>query len=180
MRTTFSALIVLAALGVGVFTSRTARAGQAGAGGNDARLARLEDREAIRVLFAEYGRTLDARDFAAFAQLFARDGEFVGGAGASAKGRDEVGALLARLLQTNFPDSRGKNFHLYFNETIDVKGNEATAISKGGFVMASSGNRPEMLQLATYYDQLVREDGRWKFKRREVRGDIPVPRNGTP
>ena len=42
--------------------------------------------------------------------------------------------------------------------------------------MASGSNKPEMLLLATYHDQFVREDGRWKFKRREVHGDIPVPR----
>ena len=153
-----------------------AEAGQRPARSVEARLQTLEDREAIRALFIEYGRTLDSRDFAAFAQLFAKDGEFVGGGGASAKGRDEVGALLGRLLQTNYPDSRGKNFHLFFGEAIEVNGDQATAVSKGGFVMASSANKPEMLLLATYRDQFVREDGRWKFKRREVQGDIPVPR----
>src|SRR4029079_3362223 len=141
-----------------------------------ARLQARDAREDIRQLWADYGRTLDNRDFTAFAQLFARDGEFVGGGGASARGRDAVGALLGRLLQTNYPDSRGKNFHLFFGEAIEVNGDRATAVSKGGFVMASSANKPEMLLLATYRDEFVREDGRWKFKRREVQGDIPVPR----
>ena len=171
MRATFVAFFFAAVSAIAL-----AGAGQSPAGDVGARLQKLEDREAIRALFIEYGRTLDSRDFAAFAQLFAKDGEFVGGAGASAKGRDAVGALLGRLLQTNYPDSRGKNFHLFFGEKIEVNGNEATAVSKGGFVMASSANKPEMLLLATYRDQFVREDGRWKFKRREVQGDIPVPR----
>ena len=175
MRATFVTFFAAAATSV-IALSGVAGAGQSPAGDVGARLQRLEDREAIRALFIEYGRTLDSRDFTAFAQLFARDGEFVGGAGASAKGRDAVGALLGRLLQTNYPDSRGKNFHLFFGEAIEVNGNEATAVSKGGFVMASSANKPEMLLLATYRDQFVREDGRWKFKRREVQGDIPVPR----
>ena len=120
---------------------------------------------------------LDARDFAAFGQLFARDGEFVAGAGTIARGPSAVGALLEKLIGTNFPDSKGRNFHLYFNETIDVQGDRATGISKGGFVMASeANNRVEFLQLATYVDELVREDGRWKFKKREIQGNIPVPR----
>jgi hypothetical protein len=34
--------------------------------------------------------------------------------------------------------------------------------------------------MATYKDDFVREDGQWKFKRREVIGDIPVPRSATP
>jgi len=151
---------------------------QNGRGGDlAARIQASEDREAIRALWAAYGRTLDARDFAAFGQLFARDGEFVAGAGTIARGPSAVGALLEKLIGTNFPDSKGRNFHLYFNETIDVQGDRATGISKGGFVMANeANNRVEFLQLATYVDELVREDGRWKFKKREIQGNIPVPR----
>ena len=141
------------------------------------RLQAVEDREAIRALFVEYGRTLDNRDFTAFSKLFAKDSEFAGGGGATAKGPEAIGALLQRLITTNYPDSRGKNFHLFFGESIQVDGNTATAVSKGGFVMANDANKPEMLLLATYHDEFVREDGRWKFKRREIHGDIPVPRN---
>lgn len=169
--------LVAAALAVGTLPGRSVHAGQAAAAGDsNARLQALEDREAIRALFAEYGRTLDARDFAAFARLFAKDAEFVGGAGAPAKGPDAIGALLARTIQANYPDSKGRNLHLFANETIDVTGNEATAISKGAFVGANAANQPEWFQLATYRDRLVREDGRWKFKRREIHGDLPVPR----
>ena len=175
MRAT-SITLIAAALAASSFAPVAAQAGRSGASDVNARLQKIEDREAIRSLFVDYGRTLDARDFKAFAQLFAKDGEFVGGAGASAKGRDEVGALLDRLINTNYPNSKGKNVHLFFGENIVVNGDEATCTSKGGFVMASGTNRPEMLQLATYHDQFVRENGTWKFKRREVRGDIPVPR----
>jgi uncharacterized protein (TIGR02246 family) len=142
-----------------------------------ARVQALEDREAIRTLWAEYGRTLDARDFAAFAQLFARDAEFVGGPGSPAKGREAIGAFLEKAIGTNYPNSKGRNFHLYFNESIDLHGDAGTGVSKGGFVMAAGDNsKADFLLLATYRDQFVREDGRWKFKRREVVGDIPVPR----
>jgi len=142
-----------------------------------ARVRALEDREAIRTLWAEYGRTLDARDFAAFSQLFARDAEFVGGPGSPAKGPAAIGAFLEKAIGTNYPNSKGRNFHLYFNESIDLHGDEGTGVSKGGFVMAAGDNtKADFLLLATYRDQFVREDGRWKFKRREIIGDIPVPR----
>jgi hypothetical protein len=50
-------------------------------------------------------------------------------------------------------------------------------VSKGGYVMATADNtKADFLLLATYRDEFVREDGRWKFKRREVVGEIPVPR----
>jgi len=155
---------------------RTAAQTNSGQGNVGARLEALEAREAIRQLWADYGRTLDNRDFKAFAQLFARDGEFVGGPGATAKGRDAVGALLEKLLTTNFPNSRGRNMHFYMNESIDVRGGEASAVTRGGFLVANAGNRPEISIMATYKDDFVREDGQWKFRRREVIGDIPVPR----
>ena len=145
-----------------------------------ARLEALEAREAIRQLWADYGRTLDNRDFKAFAQLFARDGEFVGGPGATVKGRDAVGALLEKLLTTNFPNSRGRNMHFYMNESIDVRGGEASAVTRGGFLVANASNRPEISIMATYKDDFVREDGQWKFRRREEIGDIPVPRGAAP
>jgi uncharacterized protein (TIGR02246 family) len=160
-----------------------AGAGRAGAASKEAslgaRVQALEDREAIRALMSEYGRTLDARDFSAFARLFAKDGEFLGGDGITARGSEAVGALLDKTINKNFPDSRGTNFHLFSNETIDVAGDHATAVSKGTFVMADSRNRPEALMLATYRDEFVREDGDWKFKRREVAGAIPVPRTSS-
>jgi uncharacterized protein (TIGR02246 family) len=155
--------------------SLVAQAPQAG-GDMAARVRALEDREAIRTLWAEYGRTLDARDFTAFSQLFARDAEFVGG-GPPAKGPAAIGAFLEKAIGTNYPNSKGRNFHLYFNESIEISGDEGTGISKGGFVMASPDNsKADFLLLATYRDQFVREDGKWKFKRREIVGDIPVPR----
>ena len=50
-------------------------------------------------------------------------------------------------------------------------------MSKGGFVMASADNgKADFLLLATYRDELIKEDGKWKFLRREISGDIPVPR----
>ncbi len=171
-------LATFAALVVSVVASgrMSAQAGR-GADAVSVRLDALEGREAIRALWAEYGRTLDARDFRAFSQLFARDAEFVGGPGSPAKGPAAIGAFLEKAIGTNYPDSKGLNFHLYFNETIDMQGDHASAISKGGYVMAAADNtKADFLLLATYHDEFVREDGRWKFKRRQVVGEIPVPR----
>jgi hypothetical protein len=143
-----------------------------------ARVEALEAQEAIRQLWADYGRTLDARDFAAFSTLWAREATYGGTPAApGAKGPAAIGAFLEKAIGTNYPNSKGRNFHLYFNESIEVRGDEGTGVSKGGFVMANAeNNKADFLLLATYRDQFVREDGRWKFKRREIIGDIPVPR----
>lgn len=141
-----------------------------------ARLEAMEAREAIRALWAEYGRTLDARDFVGFSKLFARNAEFGSGPGA-AKGPAAIGAFLEKAIGTNYPDSKGRNFHLYFNESIEVHGDRATAVSKGGYVMATPDNtKADFLLLAEYRDELVKEDGQWKFLKRVIVGQIPVPR----
>src|SRR5262245_17232800 len=179
MRNALIGLACVAAILCGPAVKQPAAQANKGAADVTARLEALEAREAIRQLWADYGRTLDDRDFKAFAMLFARDGEFVGGPGATAKGRDAVGALLEKLLTTNFPNSRGRNMHFYVNESIDVRGNEASAVTRGGFLVANASNRPELSLMATYRDEFVREDGHWRFKRREVIGDIPVPRSAA-
>ena len=82
--------------------------------------------------------------------------------------------MLESLLKTNAAPEPGRDFHLFSNETIDIRGDTATALSKGAFVVRGQNNRLETSILANYHDQFVREDGRWKFKRRQI-GDNPSP-----
>lgn len=168
MRSSVSVFLVIVAL-------TAVAAGQKSGPANavERRLQLLEDKEAIHALMMNYGRTLDSRDFAGFAQLFARDAEFVSGPGGPAKGPEAIRALLEGLLKQNAAPVPGRDFHLFFNETIEVTGDTATALSKGGFMVRSQNNRLEMSILANYHDQFVREDGRWKFKRRQI-GDGPA------
>src|SRR5262249_25062315 len=67
----------------------------------EARLRALEDKDAIHALMMNYGRTLDARDFAGFELIWARESEFVGGPGGTAKGPAATRALLESLLKAN-------------------------------------------------------------------------------
>lgn len=139
-----------------------------------AALDELQARDEIRALFATYGRTLDERDFEAFGRLFARDGEFIGGNG-SAQGPEQVAAMLKQSITRGSTEPTGPNLHVFSNETIDVRGERATAVSRGGFLAQNENGRPAALIYATYRDELVREDGAWKFRRREVISDIPGP-----
>jgi hypothetical protein len=137
-------------------------------------VATLEARDQIRDLFANYGRTLDSRDFKAFGALYARESEYAGGGGAAAHGPAEIADQLEKALKAN---AFGANLHVFSNEKIDVHGDSATALSRGAFYVQDAAGQPTALIYATYKDELVREEGQWKFKRREVIGDIPGPSN---
>jgi uncharacterized protein (TIGR02246 family) len=143
----------------------------------EARLRALEDREEIRQLLIDYGRTLDNRDFSAFSKLFTDDAEYIGGGEpAPIQGGAAIARSLESIFQQNPTGVRSPNFHLFANETIQIKGDEAVAVSKGLFVVSSQAGAPEIVMMATYHDILTRDAGRWKFKRRTVRGDIPAPK----
>ncbi len=141
----------------------------------EARLQRLEDREEIRQLLKDYGRFLDQRDFASFSGLFAeKDGEWIGGMG-KAKGSAAIRKLMDETIGQNKDGQiSGPNVHLFTNEMIRINGAEATATTKWIFVVQSNDKQPRPLLLGHYEDTLVREQGRWKFLRRIVHGDIPT------
>jgi ketosteroid isomerase-like protein len=152
------------------------RAGAGSPGNNDdrslaARVQRMEDAEEIRTLLLDYGRSLDARDFAAYSRLFARDGEWAGGMG-TVKGPAAIQAFMEKSIGTG-PNLR-HNYHLLSNFVIDVQGDRATAWSRWQFVVPGSDNTPVIAQSGRYDDTLVRENGRWKFERRVASNDIPA------
>jgi hypothetical protein len=138
-----------------------------------ARLQRLEDIEEIRVLLTDYGRFLDSRDLPAYSRLFARDGEWVGGFG-SATGPADILAFMQKNLGTG--PNRNNSYHILSNFEIDVKGESATAWSRWTFIVPAADGKPVISQAGRYDDTLIREEGRWKFKRRVASNDIPAPK----
>lgn len=144
-----------------------------------ARVKVLEDRDAIRALLVTYARTLDERDFAGFAQLWAADAEFLGGGSNTAKGPKAISDLLQGLLKVNAAPVPGRDFHLVMNQTIDVSGDTATGFSRGTWVVTDPDSKMRISIIANYYDQFVREGGRWKFKRHQIGGTPPASASGS-
>jgi uncharacterized protein (TIGR02246 family) len=143
-----------------------------------ARVQVLEDRDAIRALLVAYATTLDNRDFAGFEELWAKDAEFLGGAGNTAKGPAAIRELLRGLLAKNAAATPGRDFHLVMNQTVEVKGDSAIGVSRGTWVSTGAENRLQVTIIANYYDQFVREAGQWKFKRHQIGGTPPTPAAG--
>ena len=138
-----------------------------------ARLQILEDREDIRALILAYGEAHDGRDYKAFSELFATEGEWIGGMGI-AKGPEAIFALMDEFIGHNPQPGGSGSYHVISNEQIVIDGDLATAKSKWIFVTAGAENKPTWVYLGHYDDEFIRENGVWKFLRREAPADIPV------
>jgi uncharacterized protein (TIGR02246 family) len=137
------------------------------------RLRALEDREEIHRLFLAYAAALDARDMRAYAALFARDGEWMGGTGYG-RTPDGIREMLEGRLAPNPPAPGPTHRHMVSNEVIELDGDRATAVSQWTLVTRAEGDVPAFTLQGTYRDTLVREDGRWRFASREAHTDIPA------
>jgi hypothetical protein len=152
-----------------VATTLSAQSGKAQHADLAARVQMLEDKAEIQELLTNYGRMLDAKDFAGYGNLFAKDGEWVGGFGTV-----RTPAGIQAFMEKNIgPSGKGATYHLLSNFVIDVQGDTATAWSRWAFMVAGADGKPVAAQGGHYEDALVRENGHWKFKRRVAFTDIP-------
>jgi uncharacterized protein (TIGR02246 family) len=136
-----------------------------------ARVRILEDREDIRALILAYGQAHDHRDYRKFANLFASNGEWIGGLG-SAKGPEAIFKLMDESIGHNpLPDGSG-TFHVMTNEQIEINGDRAASVTKWLYLTKGEDNAPKPTYLGHYNDQFIRENGQWKFLRRQSVSDI--------
>ncbi len=144
-------------------------AGAAAPSSIEQRTQKLEDQQSIERLLLEYGRTLDNRNFAAYAQLFARQGEWQGALG-TFRGPAAIQAAMEKSFNSaaaiaDIP--KGSNFHVMSNFIIDVQGDRATATSMFIFYKMEKST-PVAAVAGRYEDVLIREDGAWKFLQRSA------------
>ena len=89
-----------------------------------------------------------------------------------------IAPVEAMLVKSFGPTPEGfkntNNFHLMTNMLIEVDGDRATARSRITYFERSPENRPVAMLAGRYEDELVREEGRWLFKHRQVIGEIPT------
>ena len=165
--------ILRAAMVVALIVPAAAFAAPRPAASVEARLQRVEDQLEIQRVLIEYGKFLDAKDYAAYAGLFARDGVWTGGFG-----RFTGPAAIQKMLEDNLGQPapgyvNRSSYHLMSSPLITVTGDTATAESRYLFFTASPENKPIPTLAGRYLDQFVREDGAWKIRRRVTWGVIP-------
>jgi len=132
------------------------------------------DRAEIENLSNRYMIAVDAGDIETVMATWAEDGvlEWVGGV--------EVGKEAIRKAMSNFGGARPVNIpegatsrprtrHQIINHVIDVNGDTAKTVA---YWFALTNNTPQkdvqLLYFGHYEDELVRQNGKWLFKRRKV------------
>ena len=139
------------------------------------RVQRAEDELAIRRLLVDYSWAQDARDFPAFAALFAEEGEWING-DLVYRGPDAILDMLVSIYGEPAPDYVNReSLHITSNIEVSVDGDRATAHSRHLLIIRGENGEPTPALAGRYEDQLIREDGRWKFLRRVDFPVMPTP-----
>jgi hypothetical protein len=144
---------------------------------------RLQDRQELRDLTVRYCRAMDDSDWATLRTLFADRPEVPGG---------ETGdATVARLRSVR--STYGRTIHTPHGQLVEFADDDhATGLVPAHAELAVQG---ETVHCAMrYYDDYVRQDGGWRFARRQIKfsyalpwarlpgaltDDLPVHRPGT-
>ena len=136
------------------------------------RLDYLETQQSIQELATAYAIACDERDIPRLANLFAKDAVFCSPNGAMvSRGRDAIQEMFAAILKT-----RGPGFHWTHDvhATIDPENADRAA----GLVYSHAETTPNgiaSLAAMKYHDSYIREEGIWRFSRREINFFYYVP-----
>ena len=90
---------ILAVLVLAMDAASAAEATAADFAALKARVQEIQDRQEIGQLIVEYGHLLDTHELVGYSQLFAREGEWIGGFG-RAKGPNAILAMMNKYIGT--------------------------------------------------------------------------------
>jgi hypothetical protein len=127
------------------------------------------DRIEIQDLYASYCHAVDDLDGERWAGLFTRDGVFtpsVGtGTGKEFRGRGELTRFAAD------PHRHNASRH-WNNNLLLTAGDGHVEGTCYAMLVDISGDAPVPVAHVVYHDQLVREDGKWRFQSRRPKRDV--------
>lgn len=139
-------------------------------------LRELRDRVQIEDLMWRYTRALDTNDADTYASVYTADGQFVAGTTAT-KGRDALRKMIADLRQ-RAADAQAKGeprrpplYHMTANERITFSDKDHARV-EAYYITASAAGGPNaplrVVAVGRSVDDLVRVDGQWLIKMRNV------------
>jgi uncharacterized protein (TIGR02246 family) len=131
--------------------------------------ARAEDRAAIEALMWRYVRALDSFDADAYAAVFTEDGQF-GAGGNATKGRDALRQMVAGLAG-NRAENAPPMYHMITNSYIEFVDDDNALMHSYWltvFGAAGQGSAPRVAAAGRGIDELVRTNGEWLIKSRNV------------
>jgi uncharacterized protein (TIGR02246 family) len=132
-----------------------------------------DDRAEIENLSARYLVAMDAGDTETYISCFTEDGvlDWVRGVehGREAIRKAISGFGSARAAVPDGATSRPRTRHVVLNHVINVKGDTASTLA---YWVAFTNNTPQkdvqVMYFGHYEDELVKQNGRWLFKKRKV------------
>jgi 3-phenylpropionate/cinnamic acid dioxygenase small subunit len=120
----------------------------------------MSDEEQIRRLLAEFCVFLDDRRFREWSDLFTEDGTF-----SKLVGRETIFSWISGDELAREPDLVRK--HTVHNLLIDADGDSARV--RSDLVMHDKRpGQPWVIITGRYLDELVKQDGAWRFKNRQL------------
>jgi uncharacterized protein (TIGR02246 family) len=134
------------------------------------RLRRLEDLEQIRQLYIDYGRHLDAGDADAYAALFASDAKLRLGPVMRADGQEDIRRAAAATIGRSAESGR-RSVHVLGSPRVELDGDRATGECVWAAIPEPRDGSQTVL-VGRHLDELVRENGRWRFAQRRGLIDI--------
>jgi 3-phenylpropionate/cinnamic acid dioxygenase small subunit len=151
-----------------------------------AHLRVVEDRQAIeQLLMGDYPRALDSANWAAYGALFAKDGELIMQGGNTRRtGPAAIQDFFIKLPAFGgqaapttpspcpVPSGTPRTMHVVTNLSLHIDGDTATDQAYWETI-ATRDCKSVVAGAGHYEDVLKREDGKWRFAKREIFDDLP-------
>lgn len=138
----------------------------------EARIARLEARQAIADLVTMYAVACDEHDMDTLMDLFAEDAVFTSPSGLMmADGRSAIEEMFVNLFKV-----RGPAYHWTHDHIINVDANDPLKATGRIYSHAETSPHGVTSLAAMRYDDVYRcENGRWRFQSRDIHFLYYVP-----
>ncbi len=134
----------------------------------------VADRLAILELYARYSQAVDAMDGEAWITCWVEDGEFSPSVGPTA-GTPYRGHAELRQFADTRPD-RYPHGRIWTGNHVLVERDGYVEGTCYGMTVDVGGDAPQVTAHYIYHDEIVRNDGQWRFRRRAPRLDVEMAR----